>query len=79
VHQLVELEIRFPGITASIAELEAATLPSCPACRSVDTATVHVGVIDRLLAIAAATTKLKLVPEGPVAGVHYCNACRRFF
>ncbi len=78
-HQLVELEIRFPGITASIAELEAATLPACPACQSNDTATVHVGVIDRLLAMASATSKLKLVADGPAAGAHHCNACGSFF
>lgn len=56
-----------------------ADLPPCPDCGSEDTASVQIGVIQRTMNIAAATTKFKLIPNGPKPGPYFCNACDRFF
>jgi predicted RNA-binding Zn-ribbon protein involved in translation (DUF1610 family) len=51
---------------------------SCPNCGSNDTAKVTSGVIGRTIHLAAATTRVKLVPNQQAARF-YCNACERFF
>jgi hypothetical protein len=73
------LENRYPGITESILRFERAELPACPRCGSQDTANVQVGLIGRTIDIAAATTKFKLIPNGPKPGAYFCNACGEFF
>lgn len=76
---LDDLEARHPGIRSQIMDFENAEIPACPHCGSSDTARVNVGMTPRTLAIAAATTKLKLLLNGPVPGRHACNACEGFF
>lgn len=73
------MEAQHPGIRGQIARFEAAELPSCPECGSVDTADVQVGIVGRTIYIAAATTKVTLVPNGPRPGRYRCNACKTYF
>ena len=76
---LDQMERQYPGIVETILAFEQANLPACPHCRSEDTADVQCGVIGRTIHIAASTTKLKLVANGPKPGTHFCNACNKFF
>ena len=76
--ELDRLEDQYAGIVEHIRRIEDSSLPSCPDCSSNDTAEVGVGVIGRTIAIAAATTKFKLVPNNPLAAF-FCNACQCFF
>lgn len=77
--QLNSLEKAYPGIKDTILRFENANLPPCPHCGSEDTADVQVGIIGRTIAICSATTKFKLIPNGPRLGTYFCNACNRFF
>jgi len=54
-------------------------LPACSRCGSENTADVQCGIIGRTINIAAATTKVKLIPNGPKAGACFCNTCNEFF
>ena len=76
---LNSLEEKYPGIIASIRRFEAAELPACSLCGSEDTADVQCGVIGRTINIAAATSKIKLIANGPKEGEYFCNTCDRFF
>lgn len=76
---LDELESRYPGIREQILRYEEATLPVCPRCGSQDTAEANVGITGRSMSIAAATTKFKLIANGPKPGDYFCNACDGFF
>ncbi len=77
--QLARLEQRYRGITKQIMFFENATLPPCPRCGSNNTADVQVGIIGRTINISAATTKFKLIANGPKPGAFACNDCRTFF
>jgi hypothetical protein len=68
-----------PGVKEQILRFEAAELPDCPNCKSADTASVQVGLIQRTMYISAATTKFKLMANGPVPGKYFCNHCDEFF
>ena len=76
---LRKLEQRFPGIIDQIMYFEEADLPICTHCQSMDTADVQIGIIGRTLHIAYATTKFKLIPNGPMPGRYFCNTCSNFF
>lgn len=76
---LDHMEKNFPGIRKTIFEFENAMLPLCSHCGSADTADVQVGVIGRTIHIAGATTKFKLIPNGPRPGRYFCHACDKFF
>ena len=73
------MESSYPGIAEQIHHFDTAELPSCPHCESSDSATVQVGVVQRATNIAAATTKFRLVPNGPKPGPYFCNDCKRYF
>ena len=73
-----ELDRRYPAFRSTLESYESLRLPVCPQCRSEDTATVAAGIIGRSLAMATATTKLKLVPNGH-PGDYYCWSCDHFF
>ena len=77
--ELVRLEKQYPGIANQIQQFENAVLPQCPRCGSKDTADVQCGIIGRTINIAAATTRFKLIPNGPAPGKYFCNACDEFF
>lgn len=72
-------EINYPGIKETILRFENAILPACTQCGSTDTADVQVGIIGRTIHIGAATTKFKLIANGPRPGRFFCNSCNRFF
>jgi transposase-like protein len=76
---LKHMERQRPGIEKQILQFEKAKLPACPRCQSKDTADVQVGIIGLTINIAAATTKFKLIPNGPKPGQYFCNACRKYF
>ena len=76
---LNEMEKQHPGITKTIRHYENASLPVCPRCGSENTATVACGIIGRTIYLAAATTKFKLIANGPKPGKYFCNACEQFF
>jgi hypothetical protein len=67
------METQYKGIIEHIMSFENAILPPCPHCQSDNTADVQVGVIGRTIAIAGATTKFRLIPNGPKPGRYYCN------
>lgn len=77
--ELDRLEMTYPGIVETIFHFEEARLPSCPRCRSENTADVTCGVIGRTIDIVAATTKIKLIPNPPKPGEYFCNDCETFF
>ena len=76
---LDRMEILYPGIRATVSAYDEAKLPSCHQCGSEDTAAVGCGMIGRTIALAGATTKFKLVPNGPKPGAYFCNQCNKFF
>ena len=76
---LDQMEQQYPGIEHSVHHYEQATLPACPRCGSEDTAIVSSGIIGHTIAIAAATTKFKLIPNNPKPGSYFCNVCEDFF
>jgi hypothetical protein len=76
---LAHMESQYPGIQEQIRRFDEAELPACPRCRSDSTADVQCGMIGRTINIATATTKIKLIPNGPGPGKFFCNACGEFF
>jgi hypothetical protein len=62
-----QMERRRPGMRAMIEHYEVAMYPPCPHCQSDHVATVQVGVIGRTINLSAATTKFKLLANGPKA------------
>ena len=76
---LERMERRYEGITKSIMNYENADLPPCPHCQSDNTAEVSVGLVGRSMTVAGATTKIKLLPNGPKPGRYYCNNCKNYF
>jgi hypothetical protein len=76
---LQEMESHYSGILDSIRSYEEAELPSCSRCKSDQTADVQIGITGRTTYIAAATTKVKLVPSPPKPASYFCNKCERFF
>ncbi len=76
---LDHIERQYPGNRETILYFEEAKLPACLRCRSEDTADVQCGIIGRTINIAAATTKFKLIANGPKPGRYFCNACKEFF
>jgi hypothetical protein len=54
-------------------------LPACPACQSTNTAKVSTGIAGRSLALAAATTRVKLEPNPFGDGDFFCNDCDSYF
>ncbi len=77
--QIEKINTDYPGIRDSIHHYESAILPNCKHCDSPDTASVQVGVVQRTMNIAVATTKFKLTPNGPKRGQYFCNACSSYF
>jgi hypothetical protein len=76
---LQEMESHFSGIVESIRCFDEARLPACPRCRSNNTADVLISSTGRMIYIAAATTKVKLIPNLPKPGNYFCNKCEKFF
>jgi hypothetical protein len=72
-------ESAYPGIGEQIRSFEEAVLPVCSHCGSDNTANVQCGVIGRTIRLATATTKFKLLANGPKPGQFFCNACGRYF
>lgn len=77
--QLARWEKQYHGITEQIMRFENAALPPCPKCCSNNTANVQVGFIGRTMKIAAATTKVRFIANGPKPGNYVCNDCNAFF
>jgi len=77
--ELEKMESQREGIIKSIMAYENENLPSCPHCGSGDTASVQVGIMGRTIYIAAATTKVKLIPNGPKQGEYFCHECGKYF
>ena len=73
------VEANYPGIREQIRHFEEAILPICPYCNSDNTADVQCGIIGRTIHINGATTKFRLIPNGPKPGKYYCNACGKYF
>jgi hypothetical protein len=73
------MEKSYSGIAVQISEFEAAELPHCSHCESANTADVQVGLIQRTINLTAATTKFRLVPNGPKPGRYFCNDCNQYF
>ena len=76
---LDHMEKEYPGIGEAILRFEKTTLPVCSRCVSENTAAVQCGIIGRTINIAAATTKFKLIANGPKPGAYFCNTCNEFF
>ena len=76
---LKRMERKYPGIGEEILYFEKAKLPVCTRCGSENTADVQCGIIGRTINITAATTKFKLIVNGPRPGRFFCNVCKKFF
>jgi hypothetical protein len=76
---LDNIELQYPGIGKSIRYREEAALHECSLCGSDDTAKVGAGIIGYSINLAAATTKFKLIQNGPRPGEYFCNSCKKFF
>jgi hypothetical protein len=76
---LDHMESGYPGIMKNILYFEEAILPPCPCCTSENTAIVQCGIIGRTINIVTATTKFRLIPNGPVPGKYFCNKCGHYF
>lgn len=77
--RLNRMESGYPGIIEQVRGFEDAELPACSNCSSADTADVQCGVIGRAINLAAATSKFKLIANGPKPGRYFCNKCGKFF
>lgn len=77
--EVARLAEQYPGILDAIDAAERAVVPPCPSCGAKDGARVHVGIVGRSLALARATTKVKLLGTGPAPGAYFCNACQRYY
>lgn len=73
------MENEYPGIGKSILSREETMLPACARCGSENTASVGCGIVGRTINLAAATTKFKLISNGPKPGEYFCNTCNEFF
>jgi hypothetical protein len=78
-NRLDRMERNYPGIGQDIGHFEAAVLPACTRCRSEETSTVSCGLVGRSIHVAAATTKIKLLANGPRPGKYFCHTCDAFF
>ena len=77
--ELEIMEQNYPGIKDQIISREELELPSCANCGSANTASVSVGLVGRSMSIAAATTRMKLISNGPSPGRYFCNDCNEFW
>ena len=75
---LGKVEAVYPGFREMVHQWEAMELPPCPQCGSDDTAKVSAGLVGRSIHLAAATTKIRLLPNGHPAD-YYCNQCKCYF
>lgn len=75
---ILAAEEKDPGFRKTLDYYEALNLPPCPTCGSIQTAKVSTGLVGRSINLAAATTKIMLVPNGHPAGFH-CGDCDHFF
>ena len=71
-------EAAHPGFGALVGRYEGLPLPDCPTCGSSEVATVVAGLVQQTVHLAAATTRVKLVPNGR-SGQSYCWSCQRQF
>jgi hypothetical protein len=74
-----EIESQYPGIRASIHKFENANLPACTHYGSENSAVVQIGIMGRTILLAGATSKIKLIINGPKPGTYFCDACKKFF
>lgn len=74
--QLKQAEVAYPGIGETIDYYESLQLPACGHCGSTDTAVTSAGFVGRSGTVAAATTKVRLIPNG-TGGLLWCNECQR--
>lgn len=77
-HWLDKAEAIYPGLLETIDCYEKLVLPPCPQCGSADTAKVSTGLVGRSIHAAAATTKMRLLPNGHPAD-YFCNHCKHYF
>jgi len=77
--QLTRIEAGYPGIRRMVADFESLALPPCEHCGSKDTSAVQAGMLGRMIALAAATSKIHLTANGLEEGSLHCNDCRRYF
>jgi hypothetical protein len=75
---LRKAEETYPGFRDTLSYYESLDLPACPRCGSANSAKVTTGLVGRSVALAAATTKMKLLPNGHPADFH-CGDCDHFF
>jgi len=75
---ICELDRQYPGFRDALAVYESRELPSCPTCGSIETAVVITGFVGMTISLSAATTKIRLVPNGHPADF-YCRACDEYF
>jgi len=78
--EIDRLEQQYPGFKDTLEYYENLSVPPCPRCASWDTATVSYGLVGRSINMAAATRKMKLVPNvEDRRAPFFCNACQKSF
>jgi|JI6StandDraft_1071083.scaffolds.fasta_scaffold23039_3 hypothetical protein len=79
---LSDLEKHYPGIQAQIASMEDTPSGPCPDCGRVDAARIIIGSTGRTLALAAASSRCHLLPNGTdeTQGMAwFCHPCQKAF
>jgi hypothetical protein len=74
-----EWERLYPGIRETILHFENSNQLPCTYCGASDTGNAQVGFTGRSIHIARATSKFKLLVNGPIHGQNFCSQCRRHF
>ena len=75
---IAHVERQYSGFKEVLLRFESATLPAYPHCGSANTASVQVGLVGITINLAAATTKFKLVPNGPKPGNFFAICAMKF-
>lgn len=77
--QINKTERNYPGFKKNLKAYENTPCPDCPQCKSSDTAFCSAGSVGRSMALAGATTRIRLHANGPFKGKFFCNACDQYF
>lgn len=77
--RLTEWAAAYPGLRDQFGAIDRQIVPTCPHCRSTDTAVIIIGISGRTVRLAALSAKVKLMSDRDEAGTCWCRTCARVF
>ena len=77
--KIARIEKAYSGFSKTLDYFERMTIPQCPWCKSMDTASVQVGCVGRSINLACASTKFHLLANSSGEPMYFCNKCRKYF